>query len=227
MTTIRTLLIIISSIFIAQGLFAQEPDYPNGSYALGTSLGKNFSMQGVDSLDFEKFMEGLKLAMRGKPGMEMEAANQVTTDFVKALTNMKAQRNLEVGKAFLDAKRKEKGVLALTEVQEGATIETGILYEVLNEGKGEKPTLESKVTTHYHGTLTNGEVFDSSVDRGTPASFPLKGVIKGWQLCLQQMPKGAKWRIYLPADMAYGSRGSGSIGPNEVLVFEVELIEFE
>ena len=124
--------------------------------------------------------------------------------------------NLAKGQAFLEKNGKRKGVF---------TLESGLQYEVLTKGSGISPKSEDKVEVHYHGTLIDGEVFDSSIDRGEPTSFQVDGVIKGWTEALQLMKQGAKWKLFIPADIAYGETGSNSIGPNETLIFEVELIE--
>lgn len=127
-----------------------------------------------------------------------------------------ANKNLEEGKAFLATNGQKEGVVSLP---------SGLQYEVIKEGAGAKPGPTDKVTCHYHGTLINGTVFDSSVQRGQPASFPLNMVIKGWTEALQLMPLGSKWRLYLPADLAYGDRHvSAEIGPNSTLIFDVELL---
>lgn len=127
-----------------------------------------------------------------------------------------ANKNLEEGKTFLTANGQKEGVVSLP---------SGLQYEVIKEGSGAKPGPTDKVTCHYHGTLINGTVFDSSVQRGQPASFPLNMVIKGWTEALQLMPLGSKWRLYLPADLAYGDRHvSAEIGPNSTLIFDVELL---
>jgi FKBP-type peptidyl-prolyl cis-trans isomerase len=123
--------------------------------------------------------------------------------------------NLAKGQAFLEKNGKRKGVV---------TLESGLQYEVLTKGSGTSPKSEDKVEVHYHGTLIDGEVFDSSIDRGEPTSFQVDGVIKGWTEALQLMKQGAKWKLFIPADIAYGETGSNSIGPNETLIFEVELI---
>jgi FKBP-type peptidyl-prolyl cis-trans isomerase FklB len=123
--------------------------------------------------------------------------------------------NLAKGQAFLEKNGKRKGVI---------TLESGLQYEVLTKGSGISPKSEDKVEVHYHGTLIDGEVFDSSIDRGEPTSFQVDGVIKGWTEALQLMKQGAKWKLFIPADIAYGETGSNSIGPNETLIFEVELI---
>jgi FKBP-type peptidyl-prolyl cis-trans isomerase FklB len=123
---------------------------------------------------------------------------------------------MEDGKKFLADNSKRENVI---------TLPSGLQYEIIKAGEGPKPNLEDKVTTHYHGTLIDGTVFDSSVDRGEPASFPVNGVIKGWTEALQLMPVGSKWKLFVPYDLAYGERGTGpQIGPYTTLIFEVELI---
>jgi FKBP-type peptidyl-prolyl cis-trans isomerase FklB len=130
----------------------------------------------------------------------------------------KATANLKAGQEFLESNKAKPGVTALP---------SGLQYEIITEGAGPKPNANNKVTCHYHGTLINGTVFDSSVRRGQPATFPLNAVIKGWTEGLQLMPTGSKWRFYLPSNLAYGERGAGAdIGPNSALIFDVELISF-
>lgn len=141
------------------------------------------------------------------------------SDKLKALMQQKENENLQTGEAFLAENARKPGVVALA---------SGLQYEILVEGTGAKPTAQHTVTCHYHGTVISGEVFDSSVQRGQPASFPLNGVIKGWTEALQLMPTGSKWRLYLPPHLAYGNRQvSRIIGPNSTLIFEVELISFK
>jgi FKBP-type peptidyl-prolyl cis-trans isomerase FklB len=134
------------------------------------------------------------------------------------LKNEKAEANLKAGQDFLEKNKQRAEVTALP---------SGLQYEVLTEGTGEKPLASNKVTCHYHGTLIDGTVFDSSVKRGQPATFPLSMVIKGWTEGLQLMPVGSKWRFFIPPHLAYGERQTGShIGPNSTLIFDVELISF-
>jgi FKBP-type peptidyl-prolyl cis-trans isomerase FklB len=134
------------------------------------------------------------------------------------MKNEKAEANLKAGQDFLEENKKKPGVVALP---------SGLQYEVLVEGKGPRPVATNKVTCHYHGTLIDGTVFDSSVRRGQPATFPLNGVIKGWTEGVQLMPAGSKWRFYIPPHLAYGDRQAGAqIGPNSTLIFDVELIAF-
>ncbi|WP_447640205.1 MULTISPECIES: FKBP-type peptidyl-prolyl cis-trans isomerase [Chitinophagaceae] len=138
-------------------------------------------------------------------------------DRLFAMKNEKAQKNAEAGMAFLETNAKKEGVVSLP---------SGLQYEIITAGTGAKPGPTDSVTCHYHGTLIDGTVFDSSVRRGQPATFPLNRVIKGWTEALQLMPVGSKWRLFLPADLAYGSQQvSAEIGPNSTLVFEVELLD--
>jgi FKBP-type peptidyl-prolyl cis-trans isomerase FklB len=130
--------------------------------------------------------------------------------------NEKAAANLKAGEDFLVANKEKPGVTALA---------SGLQYEVITEGSGPKPLASNKVTCHYHGTLIDGTVFDSSVQRGQPATFPLNAVIKGWTEGLQLMPTGSKWRFFIPPHLGYGDRQvSAQIGPNSTLIFEVELL---
>lgn len=131
-------------------------------------------------------------------------------------TRAKNEARMLEGLKFLNENGKKEGVV---------TLFSGLQYEVLEEGEGKSPKLNSQVTTHYHGTFINGEVFDSSVDRGSPATFPVNGVIKGWTEALQLMKVGSKWRLYIPYHIAYGESGSGTIKPFSMLIFEVELLE--
>jgi FKBP-type peptidyl-prolyl cis-trans isomerase len=127
-----------------------------------------------------------------------------------------ANENLKIGNDFLASNKTREGVMETA---------TGLQYEILNAGGGAKPLSTDKVKVHYHGTLIDGTVFDSSVERGSPATFGVTQVIKGWVEALQMMPVGSKWKLFIPADLAYGPRGQGKIGPNSTLIFDVELLE--
>ena len=141
------------------------------------------------------------------------------SDRLKALKEEKSATNLKAAELFLAENATKQGVVVLP---------SGLQYQVLVEGNGEKPNLHNVVTCHYHGTLLNGEVFDSSVKRGRPASFPVNGVIKGWVEALQLMSVGSKWRLFLHPNLAYGDKQvSALIGPNCALIFDVELISFQ
>jgi FKBP-type peptidyl-prolyl cis-trans isomerase FklB len=138
-----------------------------------------------------------------------------TSDQLAAMKAAKAEAILNEGLAFLESNKNKPGVIVLP---------SGLQYEIITEGSGAKPTASQTVTCHYHGTLTNGTVFDSSVKRGAPASFPLNRVISGWTEALQLMPVGSKWRLFLPPQLAYGSMQVGAIPANSTLIFEVELL---
>ena len=140
------------------------------------------------------------------------------TEKLKGLLQQKENNNMNTGEAFLAENGKRDTV---------TTLPSGLQYEIIKQGEGERPLLNHTVTCHYHGTTINGEIFDSSVKRGQPASFPLNGVIKGWTEALQLMPVGSKWKLFIPPQLAYGNRNiSREIGPNSTLIFEVELISF-
>ncbi|GAA4386919.1 FKBP-type peptidyl-prolyl cis-trans isomerase [Hymenobacter koreensis] len=196
------------------------------SYIIGRDLARNFAQQGLD-LDVDVLAASLKDALSGKPSQlspeQMQKAMQQFQQQMEAADpqsgggQQSGSDNKAAGEAFLAENKNKPGV---------QTLPSGLQYEVLNEGSGKKPTLTSSVTTHYHGTLIDGSVFDSSYQRGQPATFPVNGVIAGWTEALQLMPEGSKWRLYIPSDLAYGKRGAGrDIGPDSALVFDVELIK--
>lgn len=189
------------------------------SYSLGVSIVNNLKNQGLDSINADAFAQGVKDAFFSTPLYDEKVATQILNDYFGTLQKKKHEGNIQKGEAFMkeNATRKEVKTLA-----------SGIQYEVLKEGTGEMPKLTDKVKTHYHGTLIDGTVFDSSVQRGEPASFPVNGVIKGWQEVLQLMKVGSKWKVVIPYALAYGERGAGQqIAPYSTLVFEIELISIE
>lgn len=187
------------------------------SYALGVSLGANLKNNGFESLDYEKLAEGMQDLMDGKSlQMSIQEAQSIINQYFQQLQEKAHAGNIEEGKTFLTENAKRPEVI---------TTASGLQYEVLTEGKGEKPAAADRVQVHYHGTLLNGEVFDSSVNRGEPATFGVTQVISGWVEALQLMPVGSKWKLYIPSDLAYGAQGAGqSIGPHTTLIFEVELL---
>ena len=141
------------------------------------------------------------------------------TDKLKSFMQQKENDNLKAGETFLAENGKRENVV---------TLPGGLQYEIIKQGDGPKPSASNTVTCHYHGTTIKGEVFDSSVKRGQPASFPLNAVIRGWTEALQLMPVGSKWKLFIPPQLAYGNRTvSREIGPNSTLIFEVELISFK
>jgi len=196
------------------------------SYIIGRDLARNFAQQGLE-LDVDTLAEALKEGLQGLPSRltqeQMQAAMQQlqeqtgdpeddTNQEPNDMSNNKAE-----GEAFLAQNAQKAGV---------TTLPSGLQYEVLTEGSGPKPSLKSSVTTHYHGTLINGTVFDSSYQRGQPATFPVNGVIAGWTEALQLMGEGAKYRLYIPSDLAYGKRGAGRDIPGDTaLIFDVELLK--
>lgn len=195
------------------------------SYALGLSMGNNFKSSGIEELNIKEFAEGVGAVFAGsQPKMSYDDAKNVIHDFFMALEqkqNEAAAKMGEVNKAAGEAFLAENAKRA-----EVKTTESGLQYEVITEGTGDKPAASDTVVVHYTGTLIDGTVFDSSVERGTPATFGVTQVIPGWVEALQMMQVGAKWRLYIPSDLAYGPRGAGgAIGPNSTLIFDVELIQ--
>ncbi len=189
------------------------------SYGLGVAIGNNLKNSGFDSVKVEIMSQALKEVFEGKATMKQEDADRIIQGYMAEKEKVKGQENIAKGKAFLEENKKKPGV---------QTTASGLQYSIIKEGTGPKPGLNDKVTTHYHGTLMDGTVFDSSVERGQPASFPVSGVIPGWTEALQMMPVGSKWKLFLPSELAYGERGAGGkIGPNSVLIFEVELLSID
>jgi FKBP-type peptidyl-prolyl cis-trans isomerase FklB len=196
------------------------------SYAIGVNIGNSITRDDLD-INAQALVRGLTDALNGqKPQLseeEMAAAMQAFQQ--QAIAKMaekqskQAEANAAKGKAFLEANKKQPGV---------QTTQSGLQYKILKRGTGPSPKATDTVKTHYKGTLLNGETFDSSYDRGEPATFPVNGVIAGWTEALQKMKVGGKWKLFVPAELAYGERGAGgAIGPNETLVFEVELLGIE
>jgi FKBP-type peptidyl-prolyl cis-trans isomerase FklB len=206
-------------------------DEEKTSYALGTQIGASFKRDEI-SLKPDQFLAGVRDSFEGNdlklPQDEVMAMMQALQMKLQAKA-MADQESAEEESAELGPKNKAAGEAFLAEngKKDGVkTTESGLQYEVLTEGTGEKPTAADTVKVHYHGTLIDGTVFDSSVERGTPATFPLGGVIRGWTEGLQLMPVGSKYRLFVPYDLAYGEQArSGEIGPYSALVFDVELLE--
>ncbi|MEN8118617.1 MAG: FKBP-type peptidyl-prolyl cis-trans isomerase [Bacteroidota bacterium] len=194
------------------------------SYAIGTLVGANNKQQldnapGADEMNLEIMAAAFRSASLGEDSkISEEEANQIVQSWFQKAGERENQANLEEGNAFLEENKKRDGVV---------TTESGLQYEILTEGTGEKPTTEDQVRVHYHGTLIDGTVFDSSVDSGEPIVFGVTQVIKGWTEALQLMPVGSKWKVFIPSELAYGAnpRPGGVIEPNMALVFEVELLE--
>ena len=188
------------------------------SYGLGMGIGQNLLSMGVDNMNIEDFVKALKDVLSGaKTEMSHSEAQQVVNGHFRKLAEAAYEQNKASGEAFLAANAKKEGVTVLP---------SGLQYEVITEGDGKKPSATDRVQCHYEGTLIDGTVFDSSIKRGEPAVFGVNQVIKGWVEALQLMQEGAKWRLYIPYDMAYGEHGAGEmIPPYSALVFDVELIK--
>lgn len=195
------------------------------SYALGLSMGNNFRASGINSINVQDFADGVAAVFDGlAPKMSYDEAKEVIRTYFEAMQKEQeaaaakmAESNAEAGKKFLEENGKRAEV---------NTLPSGLQYEVVTEGDGPVPTAEDQVEVHYTGKLIDGTVFDSSVDRGVPATFGVTQVIPGWVEALQLMKAGSKWRLYIPSDLAYGPRGAGGlIGPNQTLIFDVELLK--
>lgn len=197
------------------------------SYSVGASIGKNMKSQNLD-VNIEKVIMGLRDAFTGgKLLMEDQEISDSMMSFQKAAmakqmetAKIEGANNKKEGDAFLEANKKKDSVVALP---------SGLQYKILKDGSGKSPTLEDTVTVNYRGTLISGKEFDNSYKRGTPATFPLNHVIKGWTEGLQLMKPGSHWMLYIPPDLGYGERGmpQAGISPNAVLIFDVEMISFK
>ena len=187
------------------------------AYALGTSIGLQLQQMGANELDITDFSQGVKDALAGSPVMERAEIEAVINEFFTRKSQEQAAKAKEEGARFLAENAKKEGVV---------TLPSGLQYQVLREGNGKKPKATDQVRCHYEGTLINGTVFDSSYKRGEPAVFGLNQVISGWTECVQLMQEGAKYRFFIPYNLAYGERGAGQqIPPFAALIFDVELIE--
>ena len=188
------------------------------SYALGLSIGNNFQNSGIKELNIEDFVKGLSDVLNEtQPAITYDEAKQVINEFFMKLQQEKMEINKKAGEEFLNINRHKAGVVELP---------SGLQYQVLQKGNGEKPKATDKVKCHYHGTLINGTVFDSSIERGQPAVFGVNQVIPGWVEALQLMEVGSKWRLFIPSNLAYGEHGAGEmIEPNSTLIFDVELLD--
>lgn len=188
------------------------------SYGLGMGIGQNLLSMGVKDMNVEDFIKGINDVLKGaKLEMSHSEAQLVVNEHFRKLAEEAYAQNKASGEAFLAANAKKEGVV---------TLPSGLQYEVIVEGSGKKPSASDRVQCHYEGTLIDGTIFDSSIKRGEPAVFGVNQVIKGWVEALQLMQEGAKWRLYIPYDMAYGEHGAGEmIPPYSALIFDVELIK--
>jgi len=198
---------------------ALDDDKKKFSYTLGYQIAQNLAKQGA-LLDADAAAKAVHDAFSGKkPALSIDEMKAVVARIQEKALKKHGEissKNLATGEKFLAENADKDGV---------KTLDSGLQYKVLIEGDGDIPKANSTVVAHYEGRLINGKVFDSSIKRGSPATFPVNGVIKGWQETLQLMPTGSKWQVYIPSKLAYGEKGAGgSIGPNETLIFDIELI---
>lgn len=187
------------------------------SYSLGLSIASNLISSGVKTINAEAFNDAMSTVFAGQmPVIMPDEANNILQDYFDKLQKEQGSAAEESGKKYLEENKTREGVVVLP---------SGLQYKILTAGNGPKPKADDTVKCHYEGRLINGQVFDSSIRRGEPAEFPVSGVIAGWVEALQLMPVGSKWQLYIPSELAYGAHGAGqSIGPNETLIFDVELL---
>ena len=194
------------------------------SYALGLSMGQNFRSSGIENIQVQDFADGVAAVFYGSElKMSYQEAKEIINEFFTALQQKQqeqakamAELNEKAGNDFLKAHGEREEVLVTP---------SGLQYEILKEVKGPRPAAKDSVQVHYTGKLIDGTVFDSSVERGEPATFGVTQVIPGWVEALQLMPEGSAWRLYIPSALAYGPQGAGPIGPNQTLIFDVELLK--
>lgn len=188
------------------------------SYCLGLSIASNLLSSGVNQINTEAFVEALRTVYAGQmPEISPEEANQILQTYFEKLQNQRGHAAKEAGDAFLKENKTKEGVI---------TLNSGLQYKVISAGNGVTPKVGDTVRCHYEGRLINGAVFDSSYRRKEPAEFPVNGVIPGWVEALQLMPVGSKWQLFIPSELAYGAQGAGqAIGPNETLIFDIELLD--
>lgn len=188
------------------------------SYSLGMTISSNLIESGVTEIDAVQFIAAVQDTFSGNQSKLTESeAGEILNEFMSKLNSGASDKNLEKGLLFLAENIDKEGVYET---------ETGLQYKILKKGDGDLPDINDKVKCHYHGTLIDGKVFDSSVERKQPAIFPVNAVITGWVEALQMMPVGSTWRLFIPSNLAYGENGAGNlIGPNSTLIFDVDLLE--
>ena len=187
------------------------------SYAIGLGIGQNLSSMGIQGLAVDDFAQAIRDVLEGnQTAISHNEAREIVNKYFEELESKMSAVAIEQGQAFLEENKKGPGVVVLP---------SGLQYEIIKEGTGKKPKATDQVRCHYEGTLIDGTLFDSSIQRGEPAVFGVNQVIPGWVEALQLMPEGSKWKLYIPSELAYGARGAGEmIPPHSTLVFEVELL---
>jgi len=188
------------------------------SYAIGLGIGQNLLSMGAQNINVQDFAQAITDVLNNKEtAISHSEARDIVNKYFEELEGKMNAANIENGKQFLDENSKKQNIV---------TLPSGLQYEVLKEGNGKKPKATDKVRCDYEGTLIDGTLFDSSIQRGQPAVFGVNQVIPGWVEALQLMAEGSKWRLYIPAELGYGSQGAGEmIPPHSTLIFDVELIE--
>lgn len=222
--TVLSLLLLVG--FASAELQELKTDKEKLSYSMGVATGMQMKRQSID-VDIDMFTKGLRDSVSGgKLQMTEQQVQEALMKFQQEMsakqaekTKQQAETNKKEGEAFLAENKKKEGV---------KTLLSGLQYQVITDGTGNTPKESDTISAHYRGTLIDGTEFDSSIKRGQPVTFAVKGVIKGWTEALQLMKEGSKWQLFIPADLAYGERGAGQqIGPNAALIFEVELISIQ
>jgi FKBP-type peptidyl-prolyl cis-trans isomerase FklB len=221
--TVIACILLIAGIVVAKEKIVLKTQKDKASYSIGLDIGNSLKTQAID-INPDALAQGIRDAYSGnKPVLSENEINEVMTVFKKEAmakqqerTKALSDKNKKEGEAFLNENKKKEGVI---------TLPSGLQYKIVKEGDGKTPKASDTVTVNYRGTLIDGTEFDSSYKRGQPASFAVNGVIRGWTEALQLMKEGSKWQLFIPSNLAYGERGAGQlIGPNAVLIFEVELI---
>ncbi len=191
------------------------------SYSLGLLFGQSLRQSNVKGINYADFAKGIEAMCEGtRPEISAQEAQGLVNEYF-------AKKEAEAAAAYADVRKAgEEFLKENAKRPEVKVTESGLQYEILSEGNGAKPSAEDRVKVHYHGTTIDGTVFDSSIERGEPATFGVRQVIAGWVEALQLMPVGSKWKLYIPSELAYGSHGAGAaIKPHSALIFEVELLD--
>jgi len=218
---IVTLGVLSAATFSANAQIKIKSTLDSISYSIGVNIARSLQQQSLDSIDPYIMVKGIN-DLLGSRQLDVEESKgaMLIQRYMQDTKNKKLNENKGISEKFLAQNKTKKGII---------TTASGLQYEILTKGTGPIPKSTDKVTVHYVGTLIDGRKFDSSIDRGQPATFPVTGVIKGWVEALQMMPVGSKWKLYIPSDLAYGQnpQPGGIIEPNMALLFEVELIKIE